>query len=115
VIAVVFTVGRHTAGDGTGVDPIVAAALLRRPVAEEPGASRHSPDSGPVTAADGDGDGGGLGWPGEPGSGSGLGWPVDVSDGVPADGPRVAAQPAGRRRGWRRLFGGGQDARSSAA
>jgi hypothetical protein len=104
VISVEFTVGRHAAGDGTGVDPIVAAALLRRPSAEEVGASRHSPDSRPLASTDGEG----LGWPGEPGDGTGLGWPVDVHHPAPADVPREAEQPVARRRGWRRLFGGGR-------
>ena len=97
--------GRHTAADGTGIDPIVAAALRQRPTAGADSAPRHG---GARSAADGEG---GLGWPGEPGEGTGLGWPVDLLD-APAEGlPEAAGTPpaevpARRRQGWRRLFGG---------
>lgn len=113
-----LTVGRHTAGDGAGVDPIVAAALSRRPAAAEP---RH--ESRRLTAADSEG---GLGWPGDPADGTGLGWPGDLRTAAhAADIPAQAAValvpeaepaengPARRRGGWRRLFGGG--GHSSAA
>jgi hypothetical protein len=99
-------VGRHTAGEGAGVDPIVAAALRRQPSSAEPATPRHGlePRQRQLTAADGEG---GLGWPGEPGNGTGLGWPVDL-DGPADREPRIplgsAAGPE-RRRGWRRLFG----------
>jgi hypothetical protein len=113
VIAVELTVGRHTAGDGAGVDPIVAAALSRRPASAEP---RHG--SRRLTAADSEG---GLGWPGDPADGTGLGWPADLRTTTQAaDAPAQAAValvaedvPARRRGGWRRLFGGG--GHSSAA
>ena len=117
--------GRHSAGDGSGVDPIVAAALRSRPAAEEPGPPRHgeaAPGQQPLTAADGEG---GLGWPGEPGEGTGLGWPVDLvtgevlerpdvapADPLPEGSDRVDSAPVRRRGGWRRLFGGAaEDAR----
>jgi hypothetical protein len=97
-------VGRHTADDGAGVDPIVAAALRRRPTATEPGAPRHDPEfRQPQLTGDG-----GLGWPGEPGDGTGLGWPIDDDGqaGSPTEVSPVALAPEpGRRRGWRRLFG----------
>jgi hypothetical protein len=114
MIPVEFTVGRHTAGDGAGVDPIVAAALRRRPTSVELGAPRHGPESRRhLTGVDGEG---GLGWPGEPHTGTGLGWPVDL---VPAAAPAVAEPaatlvtdeaPVRRRLGWRRIFGGGAGA-----
>ena len=91
--------GRHSADDGAGVDPIVAAALAERPSPAEPAEPRHAPGLVPV-GADGTG---GLGWPGDPAEGGGLGWPArdaDAgSDAVPAD------RPVRRRSGWRRLFG----------
>jgi len=101
-------VGRHAAGDGTGVDPIVAAALRQRPSELVAGASRHGTEQRLSAATEGEG---GLGWPGEPGEGTGLGWPVDLLD-APAEGlPEAAGTPPGevrarRRQGWRRLFGG---------
>lgn len=97
--------GRHSAGNGASVDPIVAAALQQRPASVEPGPPRHAPD-GP-----GPQDGGrqvraqqvraqqegGLGWPGEPGQGTGLGWPdadvatdrADVPAALETTGPRT--------------------------
>jgi hypothetical protein len=104
-----LTVGRHAADEGAGVDPIVAAALRRRPPSAEPAMPRHDLEirQRQLTGADGEG---GLGWPGDPADGTGLGWPVDqAGPGQSADrGPRAelvaAAEPA-RRRGWRRLFG----------
>ena len=102
--------GRHTAPDGDAIDPVVAEALARRP-ADAAGAHRGERSEGSV------------GWPGEPpapGSG-GLGWPGDLAPTAPVDPVRDAladdgpaderpADPvppvqAGRRRGWRRLFG----------
>ena len=97
--------GRHTATNGTGVDPIVAAALLRRPPTGDAGTPRHSSDHPVLAAADGDG---GLGWPGEPADGTGLGWPADLRSAPAdeaADGPGLTEEPASPRRGWRRLFG----------
>jgi hypothetical protein len=91
---VLSTVGKHSADDGAGVDPVVAAALAQRPSPAEPAEPRHAPGLVPV-AADGTG---GLGWPGDPADGGGLGWPARDADAVPADRPV-------RRRGWRRLFG----------
>ena len=113
--------GRHSAGDGSGVDPIVAAALRSRPAVEDPSTPRHGDGERPeqLTAADGEG---GLGWPGEPGEGTGLGWPVDLVTGevleradppaAPAADPgpvAVDVSPTRRRGGWRRLFGGAAD------
>jgi len=92
-------VGRHAAGDGADVHPIVAAALEQRPTVREPGTARHGHEQGLAEPEDGEG---GLGWPGEPGNGSGLGWPADES--APAA-PRTD-QAAPSRRGWRRVFGG---------
>ena len=98
--------GRHAAGDGTGVDPIVAAALRLRPSEPADATPRHG--AGPrLDGTDGEG---GLGWPGEPGEGTGLGWPVDLLDSAAEhQGPALATAtvqaPARRRQGWRRLFG----------
>ena len=98
--------GRHTAGDGVDVDPIVAAALSRRPSSAEPATPRHDLEfrQRQSTAADGEG---GLGWPGDAGDGTGLGWPVDQfgQAGSADRGALVAATEPERRRGWRRLFG----------
>jgi hypothetical protein len=115
-------VGRHAAAAGADVDPIVAAALSRRPTTAGPSEPRHGAELGVrgLTAADGEG---GLGWPGEPGNGTGLGWPVDQVPGTTVSGERTGvavvpgATPARRRSGWRRLFGGGSSAErgSSAA
>ena len=101
--------GRHAAGDGAAVHPLVAAALEQRPTAGEPSRPRHLHSA--ATAADERQ--GGLGWPGEPGDGTGLGWPAAGEAGAtdpmsPAGHP--VEQPPTRRRGWRRLFGGGTSA-----
>ena len=101
--------GKHSADDGAGVDPFVAAALAQRPASPEPAEGRHAPGLVPVEA---DGTSGGLGWPGDPADGSGLGWPSrDAEAAVEADDDE--GRPARRRGGWRRLFGARQD--SSAA
>ena len=101
--------GRHSADDGAGVDPFVAAALAQRPAAAEPAEPRHAPGSTPAAA---DGSPGGLGWPGDPADGSGLGWPSrDAEAAVEAD---AADRPARRRGGWRRLFGGARQDSSAA-
>jgi hypothetical protein len=110
-----FTVGRHAAHDGAGVHPIVAAALQRQ-VPESARARRHgyAQAVGQVAVAEGDQvREGGLGWPGKRHDGTGLGWPVDVRSDAPVPAvPEpltvVPAQPAKRRLGWRRLFGGAQ-------
>jgi hypothetical protein len=102
-----FTVGKHSADDGAGVDPIVASALAHRPAPAEPAAPRHAPGLVPV-GADGTG---GLGWPADPADGTGLGWPAE-------DAGRAGAatdRPARLRAGWRRLFGGAAKQDSSAA
>jgi len=113
------TVGRHAAADGVGIDPIVAAALSRRPAAPT-GLPRHCEESRQqLTGAEGDE--GGLGWPGDPADGTGLGWPVELITRPPdADAPPAVAvvaeqAPEPRRSGWRRLFGGGSDDRDSSA
>ncbi|NEK93247.1 hypothetical protein GCU67_03505 [Modestobacter muralis] len=90
--------GKHSADDGAGVDPFVAAALAQRPAPAEPVAPRHAPGLVPV-GADGTG---GLGWPGDPADGSGLGWPAGDADSAGA----AEQRPARSRGGWRRLFGG---------
>jgi hypothetical protein len=113
------TVGRHAAADGVGIDPIVAAALSRRPEAPT-GLPRHGQESRqqPIGAA---GDDGGLGWPGDPADGTDLGWPVELITRPPDadDRPAVAVlteqAPGPRRSAWRRLFGGGSDDRDSSA
>jgi hypothetical protein len=116
-----LTVGRHAADDGAGVDPIIEAALRRRPEFGTSGEPRHAPR---LTRADGDGGPGegGLGWPGDPsdGDGTGLGWPTDLVRGGATDGEQPALtlaedQRPARRRGWRRLFGGSSADRSTAA
>jgi hypothetical protein len=91
---VLSTVGKHSAGDGAGVDPIVAVALAQRPIAAEPAEPRHAPGLAPVAA---DGTDGGLGWPGDPADNTGLGWPARDTG--------TTAEPVRRRGGWRRLFG----------
>ena len=99
--------GRHAAGDGAGVHPIVAAALQRQAPGSL-GTLRHARGRRPATATDG-----GLGWPGSPPDGTGLGWPADGRTGSTpaAAGPGaltvVVESPAPRRAGWRRFFGGG--------
>ena len=98
--------GKHSADDGAGVDPFVAAALVQRPPSAEPAEPRHAPGLAPVDA-----DGSGLGRPGDPADGSGLGWPAREGE---AAATTDASRPARRPGVWRRLFGGtGQD--SSAA
>ncbi|RBY91548.1 hypothetical protein DQ244_09485 [Blastococcus sp. TBT05-19] len=92
--------GRHTAADGAGAHPLVAAALAQR--AGDGGGTHHG---GTASAPEESG----LGWPvtpdaPEPGDG-GLGWPgggpeQGAEDAVPADAAGTRA-----RRGWRRLFG----------
>jgi hypothetical protein len=105
-----FTVGRHAADDGAGVHPIVAAALQRQ-VPDPAGAPRHCQGRDRAVAEGDRVREGGLGWPGERHDGTGLGWPADARTDVPVPGlPEpltvVPAQPAKRRLGWRRLFGG---------
>jgi hypothetical protein len=101
-------VGRHTAPDGDGVHPVVAAALERR-AADTAGAHRDAVEHVATQRIDGN-----VGWPGEPPvPGGGLGWPGDLTrdlargtdrsadpDGVPGH----PGGPAARRRGWRRLL-----------
>ncbi|MGY1635222.1 hypothetical protein ACI78V_01050 [Geodermatophilus sp. SYSU D00742] len=87
--------GRHSAAEDAAVDPVVAAALARRPAGLPAG--RHgdlradSPESG-------------LGWPGDSTTHEGLGWPGGMSaeprGAVAVDGPGRRARP----RGWRRFF-----------
>lgn len=123
-------VGRHTAPDGDGMDPVVAAALARR-AADGPGAHRDDAMERFATQRIE----GNIGWPGEPPApGGGLGWPGDLADGArgAASGTDPSAEPDGldddlddddldddlaehpgaptlepavRRRGWRRLLG----------
>ena len=99
-MAVGFTVGRHSAADGSEVHPLVAAALEARPVTS--GTAAHVPrDQRPrLTSPEGEGE---LGWPGHPGDGTGLGWPEDTRTGTPAT---ATVTPAGRRWDWRRFLGG---------
>ena len=94
--------GKHSADDGAGVDPFVAAALAQRPPTPEPAEPRHAPGLVPVDA---DGSSGGLGWPGDPADGSGLGWPSRDADAAGAA-DTATEHPVRRRGGWRRLFGG---------
>jgi hypothetical protein len=113
-----FTVGRHAADDGAGIDPLVAAALRQRPASVEPGAARHGdehPEQRRQRPAELTGSEGGLGWPGEPGGGTGLGWPAeqtaDQASAADQPGVEIVAEEAPvRRRGWRRIFGGGSGA-----
>jgi hypothetical protein len=102
-------VGRHSAAPGTPAHPLVSAALAGR--SDDPaGAHRELPDPGspvgwPGTPDDGDrlpGEGP-IGWPGElRGSGADAG----RSPGGPLrDEELDDPAPAGRRAGWRRLFG----------
>jgi hypothetical protein len=86
-------VGRHSALEGASVDPVVAAALARRP-ADAP-AGRH----GDLRA---EGTESGLGWPGTSTTREGLGWPGGISDEARPAAPATEAPQ--RRRGWRRLF-----------
>lgn len=85
--------GRHSALEGDGVHPVVAAALAQRPV--DVPAGRHGDLRAQGTES-------GLGWPGESTTHEGLGWPGGVSDEVRPVAP--AAEPPQRRRGWRRFF-----------
>ena len=92
--------GRHTASDGSPVHPLVAQGLARR----------WADPAGLRRAVHAEEDGGGLGWPAPPApGGGGLGWPADLDDvraaEPPATEPAAPEVPAGRRRGWRRLFG----------
>ena len=114
-----LTVGRHAAGDGVEVDPIVAAALSRRP-AVPAGSPRHGQDEqDPVLSAAGDD--GDLGWPGDPADGSGLGWPADPeaqpagARDQPAESRAGEDTPVRRRSRWLRLFGGAGEGSTSAA
>ena len=88
--------GRHSALEGASVDPVVAAALARRP-ADAP-AGRH----GDLRA---EGTESGLGWPGTSTTHEGLGWPGGMSaPGSRADVPAESPQTPARPRGWRRFF-----------
>ncbi|MCZ2821954.1 hypothetical protein O2V63_16550 [Modestobacter sp. VKM Ac-2977] len=118
--------GRHSAGNGARVDPIVEAALRQRTTSVEPGPPRHAPGLPDGQQVESQQDGG-LGWPGEPGEGSGLGWPdrddatypaaVDTTETDPTESATTVAvtpvgpatgdgRPARRRLGWRRWLGG---------
>ncbi|WP_460683194.1 hypothetical protein [Modestobacter lapidis] len=96
-----ITVGRHTAGDGAGMHPLVAAALEAR---QRPRTGAHRPAAAGATP-EGEGD---LGWPGSPGDGDGLGWPGDAD-------AQAADVPAPKRSAWRRLFGGAERARQDTS
>jgi hypothetical protein len=122
-------VGRHAAGDGDSVHPVVAAALARRTA--DTAAPQHGPAAGPPAPrpASAEPDAtqridGSLGWPGEPPApGGGLGWPGDLTPSVAettgsgetdlsaevdddqSEDPVPDIAPGGRRRGWRRLLG----------
>jgi hypothetical protein len=107
-MAVGITVGRHVAGDGERVHPLVAAALDARRAPQDgpaPGTHRQlqpagGPPEGPAgTTPEREGD---LGWPGSPGDGTGLGWPGDTDESGQS---APTAAPAPKRLGWRRLFG----------
>ena len=90
--------GRHAAGDGACVDPVVAGARRARPRSVQTSTPRHGAEARQPTGSDGEGD---LGWPGEPHEGTGLGWPVDAGTGSPAGALGVdpgAGQPPSRRR-----------------
>ena len=100
-MAVGFTVGRHAAADGSGVDPLVAAALQAKPTSGTGAPAHRAPR---LTTPEGEGE---LGWPGQPGDGTGLGWPEDTRAGTPVT---AADTPAGRRWDWRRFFGRGSSA-----
>jgi len=86
-------VGRHSALEGASVDPVVAAALARRP-ADAP-AGRHGDPRAEGTES-------GLGWPGTSTTHEGLGWPGGISDEATQAAPD--ARPPHKRRGWRRLL-----------
>ncbi|MGY1744478.1 hypothetical protein [Blastococcus sp. SYSU D00695] len=91
--------GRHAAAAGSGVDPVVAAAL-----------ARHAPGAGPRHASAGGERGSApVGWPGrqedDAPAGAPVGWPGSASDSpAPAAEPAPESEPE-RPRGWRRLFG----------
>jgi hypothetical protein len=91
-------VGRHSAADGTSVDPVVAAALALRPAGVPSG--RHGDLRAESTQ-------GNVGWPAPdvepPAGGSGTGWPGGMPE--PARQETPAEAEAARPRGWRRLFG----------
>jgi hypothetical protein len=104
-----LTVGRHAAGDGAGVHPIVLAALTQRPRSADGATPRHGPESRQRRLSGADGEGG-LGWPGEPKDGTGLGWPADLLSGAAAGRQPAVTQVADQRpvrrwSGWRRIFG----------
>ena len=109
--------GRHTAPDGDGVHPVVAAALARRGV-DSNGAHRDDAMERFATQRiDGN-----VGWPGEPPAREGgLGWPGelgqhgpdlagDADEELDEDLPEHSGEPVARRRGWRRLLGSGRAA-----
>jgi len=99
-------VGRHRARNGAGVRPLALAALTLDPATTGSGIPRPDPVPGQRRPTGAGGDGGGLGWPGDPADGTGLGWPARDEDERPA----AVAAPVGRRRTWRRFFGGGRAA-----
>jgi hypothetical protein len=80
-------VGKHAAPEGASADPIVAEALAHRPTEAVHHAAAESPVGWPAPPAP---EGGGLGWPKDPGS-----------DEAPAE----KQAPPVVRRSWRRLFG----------
>jgi hypothetical protein len=89
-------VGRHSAVDGSAVDPVVADALARRSEGAAPG--RHGDLRADTTQSD-------LGWPGTSTTHEGLGWPGGMSaPGSQADVPPGVPQTPARPRGWRRFF-----------
>jgi hypothetical protein len=93
-------VGKHAAADGSGVDPLVAAALAGR-APEVVGAHRDGADPASSEAE--------VGWPEPPApGGGGLGWPGDLDreqQPAPTRGQQDATSRPAARRGWRRLFG----------
>jgi hypothetical protein len=99
-----LTVGRHRARNGAGVRPLALAALTLDPATTGSGTPRRDPVSPRREPAGADGDGGGLGWPGDPVDGTGLGWPA--RDVAADEGSAAAAAPVGRPRTWRRFFFG---------
>jgi len=89
----VITVGKHTAPEGSGVDPIVAGALARR--ATDGAEPEPAPDERTTP----------VGWPAPPSpGGGGLGWPGRDAAAPTDEAPAVAEAPAAGQRGWRRLF-----------
>lgn len=96
--------GRHAAGDGDSVHPVVAAGLAQRH-GDAVGAHR---DVGGRSATDSP-----VGWPAPPApDGGGIGWPGDLTPEGTADdsGSDRGEEPAptARRRGWRRIFRSGR-------